>query len=75
MVKVTASHFRKNMFDYLDQVTQGETIVILRNDVEVARITGMSPTLWREKMRDSIEFLVSPDELMAPVDDIWEDYT
>jgi hypothetical protein len=40
----------------------------------VARVVPMEPTDWRSKMRPSIQFNVSPEELMKPIEDIWDDY-
>ena len=69
---VTATQFRKHLFDYLDRIAAGETIIIQRNNVQVAQVRPIQPTNWRETMRHKIEILVSPEELMQPLDDIWE---
>lgn len=74
MIKVTATKLRKNLFHYLDQASAGEIIVIQRNNKEVARLVAVPQHDWREEMKTQIEFLVPEDELIAPIDDIWEDY-
>jgi hypothetical protein len=28
---------------------------------------------WREKMKTKVEFLVEAEELIQPIDDIWDD--
>jgi prevent-host-death family protein len=74
MTTVTATQFRAHLFEYLDKVAAGEMIIIQRNSKEVARVVPMEPTDWRSKMRPSIQFNVSPEELMKPIEDIWDDY-
>ncbi len=75
MIRVTASKLRQNLFEYLDRVSQGETIVIQRNNQDVARVIPTQTTNWRDQMSVQLKLLVSPEELMAPMEDIWEDYT
>ncbi|MFQ5613761.1 MAG: type II toxin-antitoxin system Phd/YefM family antitoxin [Anaerolineae bacterium] len=74
MIKVSATKLRKNLFDYLDKAAAGEIIVIQRNNQEVARLIPAKQTNWRDKMKMTPELLVSPEDLMKPLDDIWEDY-
>lgn len=75
MLEVSASKLRSNLFGYLDKASDGETIVITRNNKEVARIIPTERINWREKMSISPQIMVSPDELIDSIDDIWEDYT
>ncbi|MBW2339497.1 MAG: type II toxin-antitoxin system Phd/YefM family antitoxin, partial [Deltaproteobacteria bacterium] len=37
MITISATKLRNNLFDYLDKVAEGETVVIQRNNHEVAR--------------------------------------
>ncbi|MBF0276111.1 MAG: type II toxin-antitoxin system Phd/YefM family antitoxin [Nitrospinae bacterium] len=74
MIKVTATKLRNNLFVYLNKATEGETIVIERNKHEVARLVSSHEGNWRDKMNVKSEILVSPDELINPIDDIWEKY-
>lgn len=74
MIKVTATKLRKNLFDYLDKAAQGETIVIQRNNQEVARLVAIHSINWRDKMTIKPKVLVPPQELKKPIDDIWEGY-
>jgi len=75
MIKVTATNLRNNLFEYLDKASEGETIVIERNKHEVARIVPTHQVNWRDKMNIKPKVLVSPEELMKPVEGVWEDYT
>ena len=50
MLKVSATKLRNNLFDYLDKAAKGETIVIQRNNQEVARLVPTEQANWREKM-------------------------
>jgi prevent-host-death family protein len=73
MIKVTATILRKEFSYYLDLASAGEIIVILRNNKEVARLVAMPEQDWREKMKTKVEFLVETEELIQPIDDIWDD--
>jgi len=75
MTTITASQFRNHLFEYLDQVEKGETIVIERYKQEVARLIPSQQTDWRNQMRFKPKLLVSPEQLIAPIEDIWEAYT
>jgi len=74
MIKVSATNFRKHLFDYLDKVAAGEIVIIQRNSQEVARLIPVERTNWRDNMKMVPELLVSPEELLKPLDDIWEEY-
>ncbi len=74
MIKVSASKLRNNFFDYLDKTSEGETIVIQRNNQEVARIIPTRQINWREKMSVKPELLVSSEKLIEPIQDIWKKY-
>ena len=74
MIKVTATKFRSNLFGYLDKVAQGETIAIQRYNQEVARLISPPKTDWRENIKVQPKLLVSPEEIIQPIEDIWEDF-
>ena len=74
MIRITATKLRNNLFEYLDKASKGETIVIQRNNQDVARIVPTHQVDWRDKMSIKPELLVSPEELIKPMEDIWEDY-
>jgi prevent-host-death family protein len=74
MIKISATKLRNNLFNYLDKASAGETIVIQRNNQDVARIVPTHQIDWRDKMSIKPELLVSPDELIKPIEDIWEEY-
>ena len=74
MIRISATKLRNNLFDYLDKASEGETIVIQRNNQEVARIVPTHQIDWRDKMSIKPELLVSPEELIKPIEDIWEEY-
>jgi prevent-host-death family protein len=74
MKKVTATKLRKDLFYYLDQASAGEIIVIQRNNKEVARLVAIPKKDWRDNMKTNLEFLVPLEELIEPIEDIWEDY-
>jgi prevent-host-death family protein len=74
MIKVTATNFRKNLFEYLDKVSAGETVVIHRNNKEVARLVSLEPVDWRVRMTETITVNVTPEELIEPIEGVWDDY-
>jgi len=74
MIKVSATKLRNNLFDYLDKAAEGETIIIQRNNQEVARLIPTQHTNWRDKMTIKPKIMVSPEELIKPIEDIWENY-
>lgn len=75
MIRVTATTLRNKLFEYLDKAASGETIIIQRNNKEVARLISSQPSNWRDKMTITPKLLVSPEKLIDPIDDIWEDYS
>ena len=75
MLTVSVFHLRQHLFQYLDQVAAGETIVIQRNQQEVARLVWPTPQDWRKRVTDQPKFLVDPEELLQPLaDDLWQKY-
>ncbi len=74
MIRISATKLRNNLFKYLDKASAGETIVIQRNNQDVARIVPTHQIDWRNKMSIKPELLLSPDELIKPIEDIWEEY-
>ena len=74
MIKVSATKFRTHLFDYLDKVANGETIIIERNHREIARVASTQAREWRERMTIMPKILVSADELIQPLADVWGDY-
>jgi len=74
MLTVSATKLRNNLFEYLDKVASGETIVIQRNNQEVARLISTKQINWRDKMTITPRILVSPEELIQPMEVVWEDY-
>lgn len=75
MIKVSATKLRNNLFEYLDKAAEGETIIIQRNNKEVARLISTNRIDWRDKMTVKPKLLVPPKELTKPIEDIWEKYT
>ncbi|MGD2088930.1 MAG: type II toxin-antitoxin system Phd/YefM family antitoxin [Candidatus Aminicenantes bacterium] len=74
MIVVSATKLRSNLFEYLAKVSKGETITIQRNGKDVARVVPSQKEDWRDKMRKKVKLLVPPDEVFAPMEDVWEDY-
>ena len=74
MIKVSATKLRNHLFEYLDKASDGETIIIQRNNQDVAHIIPTIKMNWRERMSIEPKVLVSTEELIEPIADIWENY-
>ncbi len=74
MITVSATNLRNHLFEYLDKASKGETIIIRKNNREVARLISTQREDWRDKMTVKAKILVTPEELVLPLDDVWEDY-
>lgn len=74
MLKTSATKLRNNLFDYLEKVTHGETIVVYRNKKEVAKLVPPNITNWRDQMKTKVKICVHPDEITESIEDIWQEY-
>ncbi|MCB9008847.1 MAG: type II toxin-antitoxin system prevent-host-death family antitoxin [Ardenticatenaceae bacterium] len=74
MTTVSVTKFRKHLFEYLDRAAAGETIIIQRNNQNVAFLVPEAKANWRDHIKQTLQTNVSPEELMKPIADIWEDY-
>ncbi len=64
MIRISATRLRNNLFEYLDKIERGETIVILRNKQEVARLAPIHLSDWRDNMKERPRLLVEPESLL-----------
>ncbi len=74
MIKVSATKLRNHLFEYLNKVSSGETVIIQRNKQEVARLVSPPKTDWRDTMKAQPKLNVPAEEIIQPMDDIWEEY-
>jgi len=74
MIFVSATKLRNNLFEYLDKISKGETVIIQRNNEEVARMVPIHKVNWRDKMSVKPRMTVAPEEFIKPLEDIWEEY-
>lgn len=74
MLTVSATNLRNDLFNYLDKVELGEIVVIQRNNQEIARLVPTTQGNWRDRMTTQVRLLVMPEELIQPLDDVWEEY-
>lgn len=74
MIRVTATKLRNNLFEFLDRAAAGESIIVERNQKEVARLVPTDQPDWRDEMKETARFLVSPESLVEPLEGVWEDY-
>ena len=73
MIIISATELKNNIFQYLDEVIKGETIVIQHNQKNAACLAPVSEPDWRNKMTIHPKLLVSPEKIIEPMDDIRED--
>ena len=74
MITVSATKLRNNLFNYLEKVVNGEVIMIYRNNKEVAKLVPPNISNWRNQVKIKPKLLVSPEEIIKPIEDIWQDY-
>ncbi len=74
MINITATSLRGNLFAILKRVESGENVVITHNKKKVAYIKPVKKTDWRKQSVKKPKLLVSPEEFIKPVEDIWDDY-
>jgi len=75
MLEITATSLRGNLFAILKRVESGEKVVITHNKKKVAYIKSVKKTDWRKPNAEKPKLLVSPEELIKPIEDIWDEYT
>ena len=69
MTTITATHFREYLFEYLNRIAQGETVIIRHNEEDVARISPVKQI--ENKVDDSIESLFGLWRDRDDIDDAW----
>ena len=74
MITISATKLRNDLFNYLEKVVSGETIVIYRNKKQVAKLMPPNISNWREQVKIKPKLLVSAEEIIKPIEDIWKDY-
>jgi prevent-host-death family protein len=74
MLNVSATKLRNNLFEILKRVEAGEKVVITHKKKEVAFIVSAKKSDWREKVGMKPKLLVPPEQIIRPIEDIWEDY-
>ena len=58
MITVTATELRKRILEYLDMISAGQTIVVIRNNKEVAKLTPTQRRNWQDGMEEKIEIKI-----------------
>jgi len=73
MLNITATGLRGNLFAILKRVESGEKVVITHKK-KVVYLKSFKKSDWRKKNTIKPKLLVSPDELIKPVEDFWKNY-
>ena len=75
MHAVNVSTLRSELFQVLDEVSNGEIVIIKRHGQIVAKLVPAKATNWREGVQVRTRLGDEPDKAFAPVDDIWVEQT
>jgi prevent-host-death family protein len=68
--EITATQFKARCLRLLDEVAEsGEALVVTKRGRPVARVEPSAP---RPDLRGSVKLLVSPEELVKPLDVEWD---
>jgi prevent-host-death family protein len=69
MRSIPAARFKAQCLKLLDEVSQtGETIVVTKRGKPVAKV---GPVEEPPSLKGSVTYLVSDEELIAPIDEVW----
>jgi prevent-host-death family protein len=69
MRSIPAARFKAQCLKLLDEVAEtGETIVVTKRGKPVARV---EPVEAPPSLKGSVTYLVSDEELIAPIDEVW----
>ena len=59
--------------DYVNKKDKVHLIIMFKNEANTTEKTSGNDD-WRNRMNIKPEILVSPDEIIQPIDDIWKEY-
>lgn len=69
MRSIAAARFKAQCLKLLDEVAEtGETIVVTKRGKPVAKV---EPIEEPPSLKGSVTYLVSDEELIAPIDEVW----
>lgn len=69
METISAAQFKARCLAILDDVAAGQEVLVTKRGRPVARLVPPEPP---RALAGSVDFLVSDDELIAPLDERWE---
>ncbi len=68
MITISTTEFHNHFAEYLDRVTQGETVNIAQDHQEIAQMIPSKN--WRNKMTIQPQLQVSSEQLIKPLEDV-----
>lgn len=74
MIVISVNELQADLSRYLDEISKGKQIIIQKHQKDIALLSPISRTDWREKMTVRPKLLVSPEEIIEPMTDVWEGY-
>ena len=67
---ISATQFKAQCLKLIDGVAErGEILIVTKHNRPVVRVIAANPG---ESLRGSVRFLVSDEELIAPLDEAWQ---
>jgi antitoxin (DNA-binding transcriptional repressor) of toxin-antitoxin stability system len=72
MIVISVNELQADLSMYLDEIGKGKQIIIQKNKKDIALLSPVSKTDWRDKMTVRPKLLVSPEEIVEPMTDVWE---
>ena len=67
---ISATRFKAQCLALMNEVAQtGQTVVVTKRKRPIVRVTPAEPA---ESLRGTVRFLVSDEELIAPLPESWE---
>jgi len=75
MTTVSITKLRRQLFDLIEKVSNGEVVAVQRRGREVARIIPVQRDDWRKRTKIRPKLKTSPEDAFAPMEDVWKEYT
>lgn len=74
MIVISVNELQADLSRYLDEISKGKQIIIQKHQKDIALLSPVSRADWRDKMTVRPKLLVSPEEIIEPMADVWEGY-
>lgn len=69
---ISVNELQAGLSMYLDEIGKGKQIIIQKNKKDIAMLSPVPKADWRDKMTVRPKLLVSLEEIVKPMTDVWE---